>query len=441
MLDSNNSPGATNTLTLIVSGSAPTLSSVQPASVNAGASDTLVTITGTGFNQNAQVTFNNSSIGVAGIAVNSGGTQITFTLSHTLLQFGGQFFIGVTNPPPGGGATSPQLVFTVNSAGAPVNDNFVNAIAVTAGTFTSSVDNSAATSEATDPIPFCVANQSQNPTGKSVWWRYTAGTVGTAIVNTLGSSYDTVLSAYTGAAGNFTPVACNHAANVATQSQIQFNTVSGTTYFFMVTVFDTTECPPAGTNSAECGGNTVVNFNLPIPGGLVASPTTMAITAGASATFTISTVSPPLSGQVTFSIAGCPPVSTCSFSPSTVVAGTSTSLSVTTTANGAVLPVRSLRRMPAFSRRPKISWRMSALMMILSLVGVIGVCRKRSNILFFPLLALLVVVIIFSNGCGVTESDPTAPPVGTTPGVYSIVITATGGGNVTATTTLNLTVN
>jgi hypothetical protein len=84
---------------------------------------------------------------------------------------------------------------------------------------------------------------------------------------------------------------------------------------------------------------------------------------------------------------------------------------------------------------------MLALMMILSLVALIGVRRKRSLIRLVPIAALFVVAVIFVGGCGVTESAPTAPPVGTTPGVYSIVITATGGGNVTATTTLNLTVN
>src|ERR1022692_3747629 len=120
--------------------------------MNAGAADTVITITGTGFDQNAQVTFNNATTGVTGTVVNVGGNQITSTLSHTLLQSGGQFLIGVTNLPRGGGAATPQLLFAVNSAAPPVNDNFANAIAVTSATSTSMVDNSAATSEATDPI-------------------------------------------------------------------------------------------------------------------------------------------------------------------------------------------------------------------------------------------------------------------------------------------------
>jgi hypothetical protein len=51
-------------------------------------------------------------------------------------------------------------------------------------------------------------------------------------------------------------------------------------------------------------------------------------------------------------------------------------------------------------------------------------------------------VAIAGNGCGITEDNSSvAPPVGTTVGVYPLVITGTGTGNVTATTTLSLTVN
>ena len=350
VFDSSITANNTNALSLIILGSAPALSTVLPSSANVGASDTAITITGTGFNQNAQVMFKNSAIGVTGITVNAAGTQITATLSHTLLTTGGQFFIGVTNPPPGGGAASPQLLFTVNGPPPPANDNFASATAVTTSIYTSTVDNSGATTEVTDPVPPCVANLSQIPSGKSVWWRYTAGSTGTAVASTLGSSYDTVLSAYTGTAGSFTNVACNNdVSSSVKQSQIQINVISGTTYFFMVTPFDTSLCPPVGTNSADCGGSTIFNFSAPIPAGLVATPPTASITAGGSATFTIGTLSPPLSGQVTFSIAGCPPAATCTFSASSVVAGGSLTLNVTTMANGIAPVIRNLRREPFIS--------------------------------------------------------------------------------------------
>jgi hypothetical protein len=437
VFDSNVTPNTTNTLSLIISGSAPTLAAVQPSSVNAGASDTAITITGTGFNQNAQVTFNNSTTGVTGAAVNAAGNQITATLSHTLLQSGGQFFIGVTNLPPGGGAASPQLLFTVNSAAPPVNDNFANAITVTTAIFSSTVDNSSATSETTDPIPPCVAGLSQNPTGKSVWWQSTARTAGNATITTLGSSYDTVLSVYTGTAGNFTNVACNNDASASVkQSQVQIAVTIGTTYFFMVTAFDTTLCPPTGTNSAECGGTTVFNFSGPIPAGLNASPSSTSITAGATATFTVNTLSPPLSGQVTFSIAGCPPVSTCTFSAASVVAGGSISLSVVTAANGSAPPRQNLQRRIPLSPGRFIVW---GIVLVLMMLGFLGKNSRRRAAGFA---AILLFVATVSIGCGITADNSPAPPVvGTTTGVYPLVITGTGTGNVTATTTLTLTVN
>jgi hypothetical protein len=441
VFDSSITPNNTNALSLIILGSAPTLSTVTPSSVSAKASDTAITITGTGFNQNAQLTFDNSATGIAGIVVNAGGTQITATVSHTLLLAGGQFFIGVTNPPPGGGSAAPQLLFTVNGPPPPVNDNFANATAVTTSIFTNSVDNSGATIEATDPVPPCVAGLSQSPSGRSVWWRYTAGTTGTAVASTLGSSYDTVLSAYTGTLGNFTNVACNNDASASVkQSQVQINVTSGTTYFFMVTAFDTTLCPPAGTNSAECGGNTVFSFNAPIPAGLVASPPAMSIAAGGSAAFTIGTLSPPLSGQVTFSIAGCPPVSTCTFSANGVVAGSSLTLSVVTVANGAAPPMRILRRVLPISN---LRLMFGGILFSLTLLtfAFLKNSQKRS-IRFTPLTALLFLVAVFGNGCGVTAGNsPGAAAPGTTAGVYPLVITATGTGNVTATTTISLTVN
>ena len=59
-----------------------------------------------------------------------------------------------------------------------------------------------------------------------------------------------------------------------------------------------------------------------------------------------------------------------------------------------------------------------------------------------PMVVLLMLVTVAVNGCGVTGSNsPAVIVAGTTAGVYPIVVTATGTGNVSATTTINLTVN
>jgi hypothetical protein len=67
--------------------------------------------------------------------------------------------------------------------------------------------------------------------------------------------------------------------------------------------------------------------------------------------------------------------------------------------------------------------------------------RKTSRRRTIGFAALILFVATVSNGCGVTADNAPAPVVGTTVGVYPLVITATGTGNVTATTTLSLSVN
>jgi hypothetical protein len=61
VLDSTHSPSVTNALTLTLTGSLPVLTSVQPSQLNAGAGDTLVTVTGTHFSPAGFITFNDAT--------------------------------------------------------------------------------------------------------------------------------------------------------------------------------------------------------------------------------------------------------------------------------------------------------------------------------------------------------------------------------------------
>jgi hypothetical protein len=66
--------------------------------------------------------------------------------------------------------------------------------------------------------------------------------------------------------------------------------------------------------------------------------------------------------------------------------------------------------------------------------------QRLMNLL--PLTAAVIIAVSMCNGCAVTGTNASPPPVvGTSSGMYSLVVTATAGGNVTATTTVNLTVN
>ncbi|MFZ0820451.1 MAG: hypothetical protein WAM91_10300 [Candidatus Acidiferrales bacterium] len=444
VMDTSHSPNITNALVFSIPGSLPVLTGLQPPAVSAGSADSQILLNGSNFSQAAQVTFNGTATGVTINSVNAGGTQITITVSHILLQFGGEFIVGVTNPPPGGGPASPGRIFTVNSAGPPPNDNFANATIVNAASFTSTVDNFAATSEATDPTPSCVAAASHNPTGKSVWWEFTPGSGGTITASTSGSAYDAVIDVMTGAPGAFSEIGCNRDASGRGASLVQFNGTSGTAYYFMVTVYDASQCSGATPNVAECGGKTVFTLGGPSPAGVTASPSSTSINSGGTASYTIGTFSPPLSGTVAFTLSGCPPVSTCGFNPTSVTGGSSTTLMVTTTVDSSVAPTHN--SVPFLRAR---TLRDAEILVLLALLMIsLAISRMRRSRAARPripawvqtALILFVVAAIFT-GCSGLAGTPPVPPPGTPSGTYSLVVTATGNGNTTATTTATLIVN
>jgi hypothetical protein len=444
VMDASHSPNTTNSLTFSIPGSVPVLAGLTPPSVSVGASDTQVLLTGSNFSQTAQVTLNGAATGVTINSVNAGGTQITVTLSHTLFQYGGEFIVGVTNPPPGGGSASPGRVFTVNSAGPPANDNFANASIVSTANLVQTIDNFAATSEATDPVPSCVAG-SNNPTGKSVWWQFTAGTPSNVTATTAGSAYDAVMDVQTGAPGGFTEVTCNHDSSSAHNSAVQFAAVTGKTYYFLVTVFDTTLCSGAIPNVLECGGKTVFNFSGPSPSGVTASPNASTVSAGGTTSYNIGTFSPPLSGTVALTLAGCPSLSTCTFTSTSITAGMSSTLSVTTTADSESSFTAPRNRVPLFPikvlREVEI---VAGLAFALAFIWLTQ--RKRAmlrrGVAWFPLAIVLVFAVACMAGCfAFAESVPPVTIPGTPAGIYALVVTATGNGNTTATTTITLTVD
>ncbi len=441
VMDASYSPNTTNALMFSIPGSNPVLTGIQPPAVSAGAGDTQVTLSGSNFAQAALVTINGGATGVVVNSVNAGGSQILVTISHTLLQFGGEFIIGVTNPPPGGGTASPGQILTVNSSGPPQNDNFANSTVVGTASFVNTIDSFAATSEATDPTPSCVAGSSHNPTGKSVWWKFTSGSGGNITAGTAGSAYDAVIDVVTGAPGVFTEIACNRDPSGAGASRVQFNATSATTYFFMVTAFDTSLCSGANPNVFECGGKTVFNFSGPSPAGVTASPAAATINAGDSTSYNIGTFSPPLSGTVTFTVSGCPALSTCSFNPAGTTAGMSTTLAVTTMAGSGLTPAR--RPIPVL---PTGILRDVGILVALALLFIFLMRWKRvmlrRNVAWFPLAILLVLAGACLAGCiGLSEDIPPVAALGTPAGQYSLVVTATGNGNTTATTSVTLTVN
>jgi hypothetical protein len=113
----------------------------------------------------------------------------------------------------------------VASAAPPANDNFTAAASMPGWSSSTTGTNLEATKELGEP------NHNGNAGGASVWYSWTATATGTASIDTLGSSFDTILAIYTGGAvGSLVPVVANDDAAGSSQSRVTFAASSGTTY-------------------------------------------------------------------------------------------------------------------------------------------------------------------------------------------------------------------
>jgi photosystem II stability/assembly factor-like uncharacterized protein len=287
-----------NSLTFAVLAAVPTLTSVNPASTPVQTpnptTNVSLQLTGTNFASSARVLFNGAQNGITVSAPTSScalPTCLTATLPAALLgPFGSTNDISVLNTPPGGGQSKP-VTFKV-AAPRPPNDNFANATDITNLTFTDIQDSSSATTESADPVPpsTCVNQYSsaQGNTGghlnglyNTIWYKFTPIFSANLNVDTIGSSYDTVLSIWTGTGtteGNLTAthVACNDDINPGIVIQSQLSNVpltAGTTYYIMVSSFG-----PPDPNPIALGGRSQFNFsynfgNYPAPVLTSISPT------------------------------------------------------------------------------------------------------------------------------------------------------------------------
>jgi len=88
----------------------PTVASLSPSSLTAGAAAQTLTISGTGFLSSSTVTFN----GAAHAAADVSASELTISLTTADLATAGSYPVVVTNPAPGGGASAPAS-FTVSA--------------------------------------------------------------------------------------------------------------------------------------------------------------------------------------------------------------------------------------------------------------------------------------------------------------------------------------
>jgi len=448
---------ASNSLVFVIAGLAPTITTINgqsPLNLTAGSGNTAITVVGTNFSSNAFLQWNLAATGITTGSV-TGSTQITGTISSSLLAFGGVNILTVFNPAPGGGISTNFVTVNV-AAPLPGNDNFANATVVSSNNFSNTVDNSAATIEGNDPSPPTSCAQGgagSNLRAKSVWYRFTANGSGTVTVDTIGSNYDTILQVITGSPPG-TPVMCSDDIVLGSnlQSSVTFTAVSGTTYNFMISAFQDPAAPPWLAN----GGKTVFNLSasLTAPPYTLATPTgQQTVNAGQSAQYQIN-VTPQAGGfasAITFSCTGLPTLSSCAFNPASVTPNAnpaSTTLTISTTARSAVPAAPQSPSRPWPLAAPWLLWFVAFALLCATFVASrrFGIAsrlprRWRLATAVLPLVLLALLLVLQVSGCGGGGDTPPPPPAGGTPaGTFTVTVTGTSGANVQS-TTVSLRVN
>ena len=99
-------------VTFAINNPVPTTSTLSPTSATAGGPAFTLTVNGSNFVSGATVHFGTTDH--AG-TVNGGGTQVTAVIASTEILTGGIIPVTVTNPSPGGGASTPAVTFTINN--------------------------------------------------------------------------------------------------------------------------------------------------------------------------------------------------------------------------------------------------------------------------------------------------------------------------------------
>ncbi len=132
------------------------------------------------------------------------------------------------------GAGYATLLLSVlgDSSFGPPNDSFANRIALAGTNVWATGDNNNASSETGEPA------HASYPASRSVWWTWTAPASGAAMVNTEGSSFDTVLAIYTGASvTNVALVVADDQSGSNNTSRATFSATAGTAYQIAVDGF------------------------------------------------------------------------------------------------------------------------------------------------------------------------------------------------------------
>jgi hypothetical protein len=150
-----------------------------------------------------------------------------------------------------------------------VNDQCSGAFEITGENYVHIQSTLLATSTG-DPTPSCDLNS-----GNAVWYTWTAPVDGLVTVDTIGSSFDTVLAAYSGGCGSLSRVDCDDDSGGNLTSKLTHPVSAGVTYYYMVGGY------------GQATGQLVFHFNVNHQLAIDLQPSDQPSTLGGNATFTV----------------------------------------------------------------------------------------------------------------------------------------------------------
>ncbi|HEX2776091.1 MAG TPA: hypothetical protein VHN10_05570, partial [Candidatus Acidoferrales bacterium] len=343
----------------------PAISTLQPASATAGSGAFTLTVNGSSFVHGAVVNFNSSARTTTFVSA----SQVTASILATDVASTGTPAVTVTNPAPGGG-TSNALTFTISAAG--------------------------------NPAPTLTGLQPSTVSAGTAVSLMLTGTnfISTSIVKLNGTALATT---FTSATQLMASVSATAIATTGTPS---------------VTVFN----PTPGGGSSSGLTLTIVGFSIPNP------PAPQTVMAGQPASFTIPTAPAGAGPAVTlsFSASGLPTGAVATFNPSSVTAGTSTILMVTTTARTNSAATHEKFDPPGNGRPAPFPAGVASVGLAMMLAGLsfMGLARKPLR-RFAPTAALILLIVMVGYLAACTGSSSKGNPNGTPAGMYTITVKVT----------------
>ena len=461
--------GTTPAVTFTTNNPPPTLVSIGPTFASPGGATFALTVTGTNFVSTSVIEWNGATLLTAHVSA----TELTATVPSAEIASPGSSTVTVYSPLPGGGASTPITfpilnpvpvlsslapsfvtangpAFTLTATGS----NFVwdsaiqwNGVSL-ATTYVSPTQLTAAVPAADISAPGTVSIAVFSPTpigGTSSAAAYSVNQPLPALAS---------LSATSAIAGGPAFTLAATGANFDAATVVQWNGAALVTT--LVSPTEVTAAVPASAIAAV--GNQLVTVANPGPGGgtsvaiamQVVSFNTMSPTppqsvpSGGAATFMISAVAAggTFPSSVTFTVSGLPPAAMATFNPPSVAPGSSTMMTVATTAQTFTTGAHPLAAAGGpdsahrFGPSPRPFASGSALTALLAGLSLV-VGGRRLRIRIGPIVALLLLAMTAGvmTACG--GGLPRAPiSSGTPPGTYSLVVTGTTGTDSQSTTVM-----